>query len=59
MTELIAVIVVAGIFSSISYVAGKEAGWEERHRNEVVCETLLDGSTNCVPSRRVKAKEQP
>lgn len=59
MTDLVAVIVIAGILGTFAYVAGREAGWKERHRNEVACETLLDGSINCVSSKRVKSKEQP
>jgi uncharacterized membrane protein YdbT with pleckstrin-like domain len=58
MTELVAVIVLAGFLGTFAYAAGKEAGWKERHRNEVVCETLLDGSINCVSSKRVQSKEQ-
>jgi uncharacterized membrane protein YdbT with pleckstrin-like domain len=59
MTDLVAVIVLAVFLGTFAYVAGKEAGWKERHRNEVVCETLLDGQINCVASKRVKSKEQP
>ena len=56
MTEVIAVIVLSVIFGSFAYDVGKKVGREERHRNEVVCETLLDGSINCIPSKRVKAQ---
>ena len=49
-------IVVCVFFSMLAFAVGRETGWQQRHRNEVVCETLLDGSINCIPSKRVKAK---
>lgn len=37
-----------------SYVGGRENGWKDVYRGDVVCQTLLDSNIHCVPKEMVK-----
>ena len=43
--------IVIGVMAvGFAFIAGREIGWEQHYRREVVCQTTIDGNVLCVPA---------
>lgn len=52
------IILIGALIAFFAFAGGREIGWQQHYRGEVVCQTTIDGEVLCVPADRVK-KVQP